>query len=79
MKLIKVRVNKTVEYEVSVPVQDDHRYEQVKDYLQSIDWEDEIEVSPQNYKHIAEYYDWLDWETPEDVGYDWKWETDNED
>ena len=63
MKLIKVRVNKTVEYEVSVPVQDEHRYEQVFDYLQSIDWEDEIEVSPQNYKHIAEYYAWLDWET----------------
>jgi len=62
MKLIKVRVNQTVEYEVSVPVQDEHNYEQVKDYLQSIDWEDEIEVSPQNYKHIAEYYDWLDWE-----------------
>ena len=79
MKLIKVRVNQTVEYEVSVPVQDEHNYEQVKDYLQSIDWEDEIEVSPQNYKHIAEYYEWLDWETPEDVGYDWKWETDNED
>ncbi len=63
MKLIKVRVNKTVEYEVSVPVQDEHRYEQVRDYLQTIDWDEEIEVSPQNYKHIAEYYDWLDWET----------------
>ena len=63
MKLIKVRVNKTVEYEVSVPVQDEHNYEQVRDYLQSIVWEEEIEVSPQNYKHIAEYYDWLDWET----------------
>jgi hypothetical protein len=63
MKLIKVRVNKTVEYEVSVPVQDEHNYEQVFDYLQSIVWEEEIEVSPQNYKHIAEYYDWLDWET----------------
>ena len=61
MKLIKVRVNKTVEYEVSVPVQDEHNYEQVRDYLQSIVWEEEIEVSPQNYKHIAEYYDWLDW------------------
>ena len=61
MKLIKVRVNKTVEYEVSVPVQDEHNYEQVRDYLQSIAWEEEIEVSPQNYKHIAEYYDWLDW------------------
>ena len=48
---------------MSVPVQDDHRYEQVRDYLQTIDWEREIEVSPQNYKHIAEYYDWLDWET----------------
>ena len=66
MKLIKVRVNKTIEYEVSVPVQDEHRYEQVFDYLQSIDWEDEIEVSPQNYKHIAEYYDWLDWETDDE-------------
>ena len=65
MKLIKVRVNKTVEYEVSVPVQDEHNYEQVFDYLQSIVWEEEIEVSPQNYKHIAEYYDWLDWETEE--------------
>ena len=63
MKLIKVRVNKTIEYEVSVPVQDEHNYEQVRDYLQSIVWEEEIEVSPQNYKHIAEYYDWLDWET----------------
>lgn len=63
MKLIKVRVNKTIEYEVSVPVQDEHNYEQVFDYLQSIVWEEEIEVSPQNYKHIAEYYDWLDWET----------------
>ena len=63
MKLIKVRVNKTVEYEVSVPVQDEHNYEQVRDYLQTIDWDREIEVSPQNYKHIAEYYDWLDWET----------------
>ena len=63
MKLIKVRVNKTVEYEVSVGVDDDHKYEQVRDYLQSIVWEEEIEVSPQNYKHIAEYYDWLDWET----------------
>ena len=63
MKLVKVRVNKTIEYEVSFPVQEDHRYEQVRDYLQTIDWEREIEVSPQNYKHIAEYYDWLDWET----------------
>ena len=62
MKLIKVRVNKTIEYEVSVPVQEDHRYEHIADYLQTIDWEREIEVSPQNYKHIAEYYDWLDWE-----------------
>ena len=66
MKLIKVRVNKTVEYEVSVPVQDEHNYEQVRDYLQSIVWEEEIEVSPQNYKHIAEYYDWLDWETDDE-------------
>jgi len=69
MKLVKVRVNKTIEYEVSFPVQEDHSYEQVRDYLQTIDWEREIEVSPQNYKHIAEYYDllhwtnWLDWET----------------
>lgn len=44
---------------------DDHNYEQVFDYLQTIDWDREIEVSPQNYKHIAEYYDWLDWETEE--------------
>ena len=66
MKLIKVRVNKTIEYEVSVPVQDEHNYEQVRDYLQSIVWEEEIEVSPQNYKHIAEYYDWLDWETDDE-------------
>ena len=63
MKLIKVRVNKTVEYEVSLLVQDEHNYEQVFDYLQTIDWDREIGISPQNYKHIAEYYDWLDWET----------------
>ena len=62
MKLIKVRVNKTIEYEVSVPVQEAHRYEHIADYLQTIDWNKEIKVSPQNYKHIAEYYDWLDWE-----------------
>ena len=43
MKLIKVRVNKTVEYEVSVPVQDEHRYEQVRDYLQTIDWDEETD------------------------------------
>ena len=42
MKLIKGRVNKTVEYEVSVPVQDENNYEQVRDYLQSIVWEEEI-------------------------------------
>tara|TARA_A200000159_G_C7269617_1_gene316629 strand:+ start:664 stop:867 length:204 start_codon:yes stop_codon:yes gene_type:complete len=63
MKLIKVRVNKTVEYEVSMGVDNDHKYEQVFDYLQTIDWDREIVISPQNYKHIAEYYDWLDWET----------------
>jgi hypothetical protein len=67
MKLIKVRVNKTIEYEVSVPVQEDHLrhlkyYEHIAEYLQTIDWNKEIKVSPQNYKHIAEYYDWLDWE-----------------
>ena len=48
MKLIKVRVNKTVEYEVSVPVQDEHNYEQVFDYLQTIDWDREIGISPRN-------------------------------
>ena len=42
MKLIKVRVNRTIEYEVSVPVEEDHRYEQVKNYLETIDWENEI-------------------------------------
>ena len=66
MKLIKVRVNKTIEYEVSVPVQDDHKYEHIADYLNTIDWEYACEfhkeTSPQNYKHITEYYDWLDWE-----------------
>ena len=66
MKLIKVRVNKTIEYEVSVPVQEDSRYEHIADYLNTIDWEYACkfhkETSPQNYKHIAEYYDWLDWE-----------------
>ena len=58
MKLIKVRVNKTIEYEVSVPVQDDHRYEHIADYLQSIDWRHDYKMKP-----LAEYYDWLDWET----------------
>ena len=47
---------------MSVPVQEDHRYEHIADYLNTIDWDKEIEVSPKNYKHIAEYYDWLDWE-----------------
>jgi len=77
MKLIKVRVNRTIEYEVSVGVDNDHKYEQVRDYLQTIDWDREIGISPQNYKQISDYYDWIDWETPEDVGYDWKWEEEN--
>ena len=32
-----------------------NRYEHIADYLQTIDWNKEIKVSPQNYKHIAEY------------------------
>jgi hypothetical protein len=63
MKLIKVRVNRTIEYEVSVPVEEDHRYEQVKNYLETIDWENEIFISPQNFEQIAKYYEWIDWET----------------
>jgi len=63
MKLIKVRVNRTIEYEVSVSVDNDHKYEQVRDYLQTIDWDKEIGISPQNYKQISDYYDWIDWET----------------
>ena len=43
MRLIKVRVNRTIEYEVSVPVEEDHRYEQVKNYLETIDWETDNE------------------------------------
>tara|TARA_B100001094_G_C17424356_1_gene436143 strand:- start:9 stop:206 length:198 start_codon:yes stop_codon:yes gene_type:complete len=65
MKLIKVRVNRTIEYEVSVSVDNDHKYEQVRDYLQTIDWDKEIGISPQNYKQISDYYDWIDWETEE--------------
>ena len=63
MKLIKVRVNRTIECEVSVPVEEDHRYEQVKNYLETIDWENEIFISPQNFEQIAKYYEWIDWET----------------
>ena len=66
MKLIKVRVNRTIEYEVSVGVDNDHKYEQVRDYLQTIDWDREIGISPQNYKQISDYYDWLDWETDDE-------------
>ena len=51
---------------MSLLVQDEHNYEQVFDYLQTIDWDREIGISPQNYKHIAEYYDWLDWETDDE-------------
>ncbi len=46
-------------------VDNDHKYEQVRDYLQTIDWDKEIGISPQNYKQISDYYDWIDWETEE--------------
>ena len=62
MKIVKVRVNKTIEYNVSVPVQDEHDLSEIREYVDSINWDKEIQVSPQNYKHIAEYYDWLDWD-----------------
>ena len=60
MKLIKVRVNRTIEYEVSVAVDNDHNYEQVRDYLQTIDWRESTTM-----KQISDYYDWIDWETEE--------------
>ena len=64
MKIVKVRVNKTIEYEVSVPVQDEYLddFSQIREYVDAINWEKEIQVSPQNYKHIAEYMEWLDWD-----------------
>ena len=67
MKIVKVRVNKTIEYDVSVPVEDYYTKSEVTDYIRTINWDREIEMSPQNYKHIAEYFDWLDWS--EDNGY----------
>lgn len=62
MKLIKVRVNRTVEYEVSVAVDNDHKYEQVRDYLQTIDWRESTTMKP-----LADYYDWIDWETEDNA------------
>jgi len=62
MKTITVRVNKTIAYDVSVPVQDEHDYPEIREYVNSINWDKEIKVSPQNFKHIAEYTEWVDWD-----------------
>ena len=65
MKIVKVRVNKTIEYDVSVPVESYYTKSEVTDYIRTINWDREIEMSPQNYKHIAEYFDFLDWRDDE--------------
>ena len=43
MKIVKVRVNKTIEYEVSVPVQDEYLddFSQIREYVDAINWEKE--------------------------------------
>ena len=59
MKIVMVRVNKTIEWDVSVPVQDEHDPSEIREYVDSINWDKEIQVSPQNFKHLAEYIEWI--------------------
>tara|TARA_R100001015_G_C4469909_1_gene53955 strand:- start:76 stop:282 length:207 start_codon:yes stop_codon:yes gene_type:complete len=68
MKLIKVRVNRTVEYEASVAVDNNYKYEQIRDYLQTIDWRESTTMKP-----LADYYDWIDCD-----GYSWEEVQDND-
>ena len=59
MKVISVRVNKTIEYEVFVPVSDERSLNENCEYLSSIQWDKQICSFAS--KHIAEYFDWLDY------------------
>jgi len=65
MKVISVRVNKTIEYEVHVPVSEENSFDQTKEYLDTLDWEEAV-CSDGNlgfkFKHIAEYFDWIDYD-----------------
>ena len=63
MKVISVRVNKTIEYEVFVPVPvyyDESSSDENCEYLNSIDWDQQMGSFAS--KHIAEYFDWLDYD-----------------
>ena len=60
MKVISVRVNKTIEYEVFVPVPDESSVDENCEYLTSIEWDKRMCSFAS--KHIAEYFDWLDYD-----------------
>tara|TARA_R100001480_G_scaffold58699_1_gene71698 strand:+ start:69 stop:266 length:198 start_codon:yes stop_codon:yes gene_type:complete len=59
MKVISVRVNKTIEYEVFVPVTDERSLDENLEYLSSIQWDKRMGFFAS--KEIAEYFDWLDY------------------